>query len=408
MAEIFNGDVIARSGAAGAGKIGYDTGLFLGSMPVEEFNADVSLGWDHRGKLIAIKSLSSARTVTLPALSTLVDGLMFFVQRNGSRTVHIVPSGSDVINGAAIQFDLETDHSWAVITADDNAGYWRILAVGGQTSVEVTDSSNVNLSLTGTGTISDPYNISADVIIDTDASNLLGTRTGLLAKLNVDPNTVVGDGTSGNPLRVASIALTNVSVVADIAARDALANPHTGDVAKVSDAGNGHPSTYIYDGAVWVEVQSVSDVHSVNGQTGIVSLALPDMTDVTAGVAFEGDVLVFDGTGWWSEPLPVSAYVTVINTVAGGTVNVNHGLGTSTVTYKARNTATDEYENLVVKRVDDNTLRVSANAALQYEIRVRGGLQANSNHGVNWNSRNGVSWRPTGSFNQNGDTIWNT
>lgn len=67
------------------------------------------------------------------------------------------------------------------------------------------------------------------------------------------------------------IAITEVYVVATIAARNAL-TVQTGDVAKVTDAGSGYPMTYIYDGTTWIDIQESSDVISVNGLTGVVSL----------------------------------------------------------------------------------------------------------------------------------------
>jgi hypothetical protein len=77
--------------------------------------------------------------------------------------------------------------------------------------------------------------------------------------------------------QVPSIAITDVFVVADIAARDALTGIEEGDVAKVSDAGAGLPKTYIYDGSSWIEIESGSDVDSVNGQTGAVVLESDDI-----------------------------------------------------------------------------------------------------------------------------------
>lgn len=72
-----------------------------------------------------------------------------------------------------------------------------------------------------------------------------------------------------------AIAITDVHVVADIAARDAL-TVEEGDVAKVSNAGNGLPKTYIYDGSIWIEIESGSDVDSVFGRTGAVVAAFGD------------------------------------------------------------------------------------------------------------------------------------
>jgi len=76
-----------------------------------------------------------------------------------------------------------------------------------------------------------------------------------------------------------SLAITDVHVVANIAARDAL-TVESGDVAKVNDSdGNNNPQTYIWDGSAWIEIQETSDVISVNGQTGVVSLTTTDVEE---------------------------------------------------------------------------------------------------------------------------------
>ena len=82
--------------------------------------------------------------------------------------------------------------------------------------------------------------------------------------------------------QVPAIAITDVFVVADITARDALTGIEEGDVAKVLDAGGGLPKTYIYDGSAWVEIESGSDVDTVNGQTGTVVLESDDINLPTA------------------------------------------------------------------------------------------------------------------------------
>lgn len=87
-----------------------------------------------------------------------------------------------------------------------------------------------------------------------------------------------------------SIAITDVYVVADIAARDAL-TVQTGDVAKVTDAGAGLPKTYIYTGTAWVEIESGSDVDSVFGRTGAVVAQAGDYN--TAQVTEDPGALYF-------------------------------------------------------------------------------------------------------------------
>ena len=90
-----------------------------------------------------------------------------------------------------------------------------------------------------------------------------------------------------------SIAITDVSVVADIAARDAL-TVEEGDVAKVTDASadpmvTSGPSAYIYDGTMWIRLNLDDQVLSVNGQTGAVSLSTDDVAEGTTNLYFTED-----------------------------------------------------------------------------------------------------------------------
>lgn len=81
---------------------------------------------------------------------------------------------------------------------------------------------------------------------------------------------------------IPSLAITNVYVVADITARDAITPIETGDTIKVSDSdGLGNPQTYIYDGTVFIDIQETSDVISVNGATGVVVLTTTNIASST-------------------------------------------------------------------------------------------------------------------------------
>lgn len=75
-----------------------------------------------------------------------------------------------------------------------------------------------------------------------------------------------------------SIAITDVFVVADIAERDAL-TVESGDVAKVLDSGDGQANTFIYSGSAWVEMETSSEVLSVNSKTGSVVLNTSDIAE---------------------------------------------------------------------------------------------------------------------------------
>ncbi len=93
---------------------------------------------------------------------------------------------------------------------------------------------------------------------------------------------------------LSDLSITQVDVVADIAARNAL-TPDVGDIAKVldsfADTGFNEPQTYIWDGSAWVDLQETSDVISVNGQSQVVVLDTDDIAEGTTNLYYtEGRV----------------------------------------------------------------------------------------------------------------------
>lgn len=116
--------------------------------------------------------------------------------------------------------------------------------------------------------VSDDADVITKVFFDEGVTDKLGAANGIAT---LDANGKLASG------QVPSIAITDVFVVANIAARDALTGIEEGDVAKVTDAGAGLPKTYIYDGSSWIEIESGSDVDSVNGQVGTVVLQSDDI-----------------------------------------------------------------------------------------------------------------------------------
>jgi hypothetical protein len=125
----------------------------------------------------------------------------------------------------------------------------------------------------GVAAVSDDADVITKGFFDDGVTDVLGQPSGI-ATLDVNGKL--------ESSQVPSIAITDVFVVADIAARDALTGIEEGDVAKVLDAGAGLPKTYIYDGSAWVEIESGSDVDTVNGQTGTVVLESDDINLPTA------------------------------------------------------------------------------------------------------------------------------
>jgi len=119
--------------------------------------------------------------------------------------------------------------------------------------------------------------------LDLIASNILTSTSGQNVQDFIDskgqPSGLAELDPSGKvpSAQIPAIAITSVSVVADIPARDAL-TVETGDVAKVLDSdGSGTLKAFIFDGTVWIELKSDDLVDAVNGQTGVVLLGTDDV-----------------------------------------------------------------------------------------------------------------------------------
>ena len=105
-----------------------------------------------------------------------------------------------------------------------------------------------------------------------------------------------------------NLSISDVTVVADIAARDALTNQQAGDTAVVTDAGGGEPKTFMMNNsASWIEIKSpTAAVSTVAGRTGAVVLTSADLGDFNVTGATAGQVLIWDAVGskWKNATLP--------------------------------------------------------------------------------------------------------
>lgn len=340
--NILNTDVEIRSGAAGQGVVKYDTGLFLGGMPAVAVTADITLNWSHRGKLIRINSTAAARAVTLPAGANVLDGTLFVLRREGANAVTLNPTGGATIEGLT-SYGLVATNSYVLLVYSASGTDWKVV----ESLVPFDGTAGNLLTITADGKM----------------------RAGLTLGQGLS-----GAGTAGDPLKVTSLVITDVHVVADIAARDALADVGKGDIAKVVDAdGLGHPSTYIWDGTTWVDFQESSDVISVAGKTGLVMLVINDMTDVdTVTVApVIGEALVWNGTNWVPGPAGRS-FAGNVTTTPGTPVSLAHNLNTNTVSVAAINNATGAMEGVQWAIVDANTISIDSNTGQTYRVRVVG------------------------------------
>jgi len=106
-------------------------------------------------------------------------------------------------------------------------------------------------------------------------SSDLGTFSGSVIGDNVTVKTALSQLESA----VSSTRITDVFVVADISARDALTGIDEGDVAIVLDDGTGRRHSYIYDGSSWIDIKTGDQVFTVNGQTDDVVLGTDEVLE---------------------------------------------------------------------------------------------------------------------------------
>lgn len=132
-----------------------------------------------------------------------------------------------------------------------------------------------------------------------------------------------------------SLAITETFVVADITARDEL-DPNQGDVAIVTDRGDGEPATYIWDGNEWVKVLSPLK--------GIETISVTGPLTSTGGDTPELGIADESITEQYLAPAVVEALgdgiEKVTQTVGGSTESViTHNLDSRDVVVEVRKTA---------------------------------------------------------------------
>lgn len=162
-----------------------------------------------------------------------------------------------------------------------NDALHRSINDAGSSSVDLWSASKIGAELAGKSDVGHTHTASDVTDFAQEADARIAAQKGAAGGL------ATLDGSSKIPAsQLPALAITSVSVVADQAARDAL-SPQEGDVAKVNDSdGNGRPQTYIYDGSAWVDIQETSDVISVNGQSGVVSLSTADVNEGGSNLYF--------------------------------------------------------------------------------------------------------------------------
>lgn len=233
--------------------------------------------------------------------------MSFLITTTGTvQTVIFNDLGARTFEHPTTDYDLQSEYSIFEITRSDDVA--NALTTGAITATynggSVTDTDLVKI---GTGDMNTAdYDTDGDNVVNDsellngqssayhlNRTNHTGTQLASTisdfdtsADARISNQKDVANGIAGlnangklNNIVLPSIAITDVFVVADIAARDAL-TVQTGDVAKVGDSdGIGNPQTYIYDGTSWIDIQETSDVISVNGQKGTIVLDSDDIQE---------------------------------------------------------------------------------------------------------------------------------
>jgi hypothetical protein len=224
----------------------------------------------------------------------------------------------------------------AVIDSDARLTDERTPLDGSVTTAKIDAGGIAPASVTGTAVIDSDARLSDErTPLDgsvTDAKVAIGANiqqskiNGLTSALDGKANLVAGKVPSNE---LPAIAFTEVEVVADIPARDAL-TVQEGDVAIVQDAGAGESASYIYDGTAWQELLTPTDgVTAVTGSQGLNSTGgtTPDVFIVDGGITdvkLAGNIAptkitgtaVVDGDARLSEGAPASQTVRSLGTLS--------------------------------------------------------------------------------------------
>jgi len=142
MAAIIAAPTQAAAAAASAAASAASAALGMYSA-VQDKSADYTVVSSDAGDLIRITTTGGGRTITLPAISTQVDGFKVAIVKwtGDSNAVTVVRSASDTINGAT-SYNLGSQYNSATFVADFETSQWFAVASGIGTTNAVVDRFN--------------------------------------------------------------------------------------------------------------------------------------------------------------------------------------------------------------------------------------------------------------------------
>lgn len=131
------------------------------------------------------------------------------------------------------------------------------------------------------GTLADQDDLQAALDALTTA---VGTKLNTSEKWAANGVVPLGADSKISTSYLPSIVFNDIKAVANIAARDAIPTiDRQGLIVKVADRGDGKPANYMWDLETlgWIQFADVSDILTVNGQTGTVVLNTSHISEVT-------------------------------------------------------------------------------------------------------------------------------
>lgn len=267
------------------------------------------------------------------------------------------------------------------------------------TSILMGGSLNFNLSgkIINLPSPSGNNDAASKVYVDTTISNSLSSALGDYIQLTEKgANNGVATLDAGGKVPVSQLpssvmeykgtwdASTNSPTIAD-------GSGDAGDIYVVSvsgtqDLGSGSITFsagdwVMYNGSIWQKSVNSNAVASVNGQTGVVSLDLGDLSDVSVSSPSDGDVLTWDdNAGQWIAQAVATGANTALSNLASTAVNVSLIPGTDNSVDLGSSSLRWKDLNLSNKIVGPN------NRSIDFSNASYGALESFGNDVIRWDS----------------------
>lgn len=126
--KTFNTDLKIQGNGTTNGNVRLSDGAAIGHFPEVVLSANATLTYAQRGKLISMDTTAATRTVTMPALTAINDGIMYIVKHVGSNLLNVAPTGADKVNSVAATYVSSFASEWLILVANFSTTNWELLS----------------------------------------------------------------------------------------------------------------------------------------------------------------------------------------------------------------------------------------------------------------------------------------